>query len=36
MLYAGNKKANYLTNYKSDELSSSAVFQEALVRLELL
>ncbi|WP_421716575.1 molybdopterin-dependent oxidoreductase [Arcobacter arenosus] len=36
VLYAGNKKANYLTNYKSDELSSSAVFQEALVRLELL
>jgi len=35
-LYAGNKKANYLTSHKSDELSNSAIFQEALVRLELL
>ncbi len=36
VLYAGNKKANYLTSHKSDELSSSAMFQEVLVRLELL
>lgn len=34
-LYAGNKKANYLTNHESDELASSAMFQEVLIKLEL-
>ena len=35
VLFAGNKKANYLTNHKSDELAFSAMFQEVLVKLEL-
>ncbi len=35
VLFAGNKKANYLTNHKSDELASSAMFQEVLIKLEL-
>ena len=34
-LYAGNKKANYLTTHKSDEQANSAIFQEVLVKLEL-
>ena len=35
LVYAGNKKANYLNTHKSDELSASAIFQEALVTIEL-
>ena len=35
LAYAGNKKANYLNTYKSDEFSSSAIFQEVLVNIEL-
>ncbi len=35
LLFSGNKNGNYLTPYKSDEASSSAMFQEALVRIEL-
>ncbi len=34
-LYAGNKNANYLSAFKSDEHSFSAIFQEVLVKLEL-
>lgn len=34
-LYAGNKKANYLTNHKSDEQANSAMFQEVLVKLDI-
>jgi anaerobic selenocysteine-containing dehydrogenase len=35
LCYAGNKKANYLTPYKSDETSHSAMYQEVLVSIEL-
>lgn len=35
LCYAGNKKANYLTPYKSDESSHSAMYQEVLVSIEL-
>ena len=34
-LYAGNKNANYLSPFKSDESSFSAIYQEVLVKLEL-
>lgn len=35
VLFAGNKKANYLTNHQSDEQASSAMFQEVLIKLDL-
>ncbi len=35
VLYAGNKKANYLTPEKSDEEAFSTTFQEVLIKLEL-
>lgn len=34
-LFAGNKKANYITNHQSDEQANSAMFQEVLVKIEL-
>lgn len=33
--YAGNKKVNYLTANKEDELANSAMFQEVLLDIEL-
>ncbi|RXJ87941.1 molybdopterin-dependent oxidoreductase [Arcobacter sp. CECT 8985] len=35
LCYAGNKNANYITPYYSDESSSSAMYQEVLVSIEL-
>ncbi len=35
LCYAGNKNANYLTPYQSDESSHSAMYQEVLVNIEL-
>ena len=33
--FSGNRKANYLTNHKSDEEADSAMLQEVLVTIEL-
>ena len=33
--FTGNKNSNYLTNHKSDEEASSAMFQEVLITIEL-
>lgn len=35
LCYAGNKNANYITPYFSDESSSSAMYQEVLVSIDL-
>ncbi|RXJ99577.1 hypothetical protein CRU98_05995 [Arcobacter sp. CECT 8986] len=35
LCYAGNKNANYITPYSSDESSSSAMYQEVLVSIDL-
>ncbi len=35
LCYSGNKNANYLTPYQSDEFSHSAMYQEVLVNIKL-
>ena len=35
LIYAGAKQGNYITPYKSDESSFSAIYQEVLVSIEL-
>ena len=35
LTYAGNKKANYLTTFKSDEVAYSATFQEVLITIDI-
>lgn len=35
LFFSGNKKVNYLTPHKEDELSNSAMYQEVLINIEL-